>query len=65
MELLTASGWSPACSLESLLVQVVMAIVEGQGRVDLAGSTRRKEYQEKDAHEAFERAARTHGWKTS
>jgi ubiquitin-conjugating enzyme E2 Q len=66
MELLTASGWSPACNFESLLVQVVMAFVEGEGRLDLKVSVHGKhEYQESEAREAFQRAARAHGWKTS
>lgn len=65
MELLTSSGWSPACSFESLLVQVVMAFVEGEGRVDKANSLHGREYQEHEAREAFLRAARAHGWKTS
>ena len=64
MELLTASGWSPACKFESLLVQVVMAFVEGQGRIDIKNSILGREYQEHEAREAFLRAARTHGWKT-
>lgn len=67
MELLTASGWSPACNFESLLVQVVMAFVEGEGRLDLkkASVHGKHEYQESEAREAFQRAARAHGWKTS
>lgn len=64
MELLTASGWSPACNFESLLVQVVMAFVEGEGRLDLKVSQHGREYQEGEAREAFQRAARAHGWKT-
>ncbi|XP_024357853.1 uncharacterized protein [Physcomitrium patens] len=62
MELLTASGWSPACNFESLLVQVVMAFLEGEGRLDMKV---RQEYQESEAREAFLRAARSHGWNTS
>ncbi|KAG0555660.1 hypothetical protein M758_12G190100 [Ceratodon purpureus] len=66
MELLTASGWSPACNFESLLVQVVMAFVEGEGRLDLKVSVHGKhEYQESEAREAFQRAARAHGWRTT
>ena len=66
MELLTASGWSPACNFESLLVQVVMAFVEGEGRLDVEASAKGKnEYKESEARAAFQRAARAHGWKTT
>lgn len=65
MELLTASGWSPACNFESLLVQVVMAFVEGNGRLDLKSSQQGREYNEREAQDAFKRAALAHGWKTT
>ncbi|XP_057851749.2 uncharacterized protein LOC131061914 isoform X2 [Cryptomeria japonica] len=62
MELLTRSGWSPACSIESLLVQVQNAIIEGGGRLDRNALVSDIEYGETEAHEAFDRAALDHGW---
>ncbi|KAL1866822.1 hypothetical protein VTK73DRAFT_4497 [Phialemonium thermophilum] len=68
MELLTNSGWSPANSLESVLVQVRLAICGTQPAARLArsfaggilGAT--PDYGVQEAVEAYRRAARVHGW---
>lgn len=63
MELLTESGWSPANSIEMVLVQIVHAIMEGGGRIDKTKGL--QEYSAREAQEAFNRVAATHGWKVS
>lgn len=67
MELLTSSGWSPANSIESVLLQVRMAMCNLEptpARLD--PSVRRdgpwNDYGVGEAIEAFTRAARAHGW---
>ncbi|KAH7425416.1 hypothetical protein KP509_11G052900 [Ceratopteris richardii] len=62
MELLTRSGWSPANTFESVIVQVINAIIEGGGRLDKQAVLARSEYSEREAREAFNRVARDHGW---
>lgn len=62
MELLTASGWSPVYTFESIIVQIVNAMIEGGGRLDKAAVITRSEYSEFEAREAFDRVARAHGW---
>eukprot|EP00250_Pteridium_aquilinum_P028241 c36832_g1_i1 orf=343-3543(-) len=65
MELLTESGWSPVYTFESLIVQVVHAMIEGGGRLDKRAFLTRSEYSELEAREAFNRVARDHGWNVS
>lgn len=62
MELLTASGWVPTYSVESIFVQIRSEVIDGGGRVDFNNM---REYTEAEAKQAFERVARQHGWKTS
>ncbi|OTA90799.1 hypothetical protein M434DRAFT_397672 [Hypoxylon sp. CO27-5] len=64
MELLTNSGWSPANSMESVLLQVRMAIssVDPQP-ARLEGTTyTQRDYSIGEAVEAYRRAAANHGW---
>ncbi|KAK3387130.1 hypothetical protein B0H63DRAFT_150298 [Podospora didyma] len=70
MELLTNSGWSPANSMESVLLQVRMALCNLEpkpARLESASSLQKgsnfHDYQVGEALEAYIRAARTHGWK--
>ncbi|KAL1986209.1 hypothetical protein VTN96DRAFT_6724 [Rasamsonia emersonii] len=68
MELLTNSGWSPASSIESVLLQVRLALSstdpfparleEGQKK----GKGLPKEYSVAEAVDAYLRACRRHGW---
>ncbi|KAI1411161.1 hypothetical protein F5Y13DRAFT_201387 [Hypoxylon sp. FL1857] len=63
MELLTNSGWSPANSLESVLLQVRMAIcsTDPPARLDRTVHALRH-YGVREAVEAYKRAAMGHGW---
>jgi len=60
MELLTNSGWSPAFTIESVLVQIRVALVEGEGRLDRTRA--HIPYELAEAREAFRRVAAGHGW---
>ncbi|KAL2195812.1 hypothetical protein P885DRAFT_39439 [Corynascus similis CBS 632.67] len=76
MELLTGSGWSPANSMESVLLQVRMALCNVEPRparleprllLRTAVSTTSDQgnswdYGVSEAIEAFEKAAKAHGW---
>lgn len=66
MELLTNSGWSPACSLETVLVQVRAAIcsLDPAARLESYGSglVGTGDYNLAEAVDAYERYARNHGW---
>lgn len=59
MELLTATGWLPTYSIESVFVQIRNEIIEGGGRIDFSNNN---DYTEAEARQAFERVARQHGW---
>lgn len=67
MELLTNSGWSSVISMESVLMQVRMAIasepfarLEGKGKVS---SHRDNDYGAGEAADGYLRACQSHGWK--
>ncbi len=60
MELLTSQGWSPACSIESLLIQIKSNILE-TGRLDFTKKNIIYTYEESQI--AFKRMLFTHGWK--
>ncbi|KAL1585073.1 hypothetical protein WHR41_06418 [Cladosporium halotolerans] len=69
MELLTNSGWQPIMSMESVLMQVRMAIasepfarLEGKGSAARADWARR-DYGAVEAAEGYVRACASHGWK--
>ena len=60
MELLTNTGWSSVSSIESVLMQIRMAIAsEPFARLDMRGSG---DYGTAEAAEGYIRACRTHGW---
>ena len=60
MELLTNSGWSSVSSMESVLMQVRMAIAsEPFARLELYG---RSDYGVQEAADGYIRACRTHDW---
>ncbi|KAF1812150.1 hypothetical protein P152DRAFT_458561 [Eremomyces bilateralis CBS 781.70] len=62
MELLTQSGWSSANSIESILLQVRMAIMSLEPRpARLHGTV--GDYSAGEAVEAYRRACMIHGWK--
>jgi ubiquitin-conjugating enzyme E2 Q len=66
MELLTNSGWSPANSLESVLLQVRMALCSIDPRPARLETTTThgagRDYSVAEAYDAYTRAANTHGW---
>lgn len=59
MELLTNQGWSPACSIESLLIQIKANILE-TGQLDHTKVGHKYSYQESQV--AFKRMLLSHGW---
>ena len=60
MEVLTKSGWSPAYSIESLIVQIKAEMIDGGARLNLADKS---EYTMAEAESAFKRTADKYGWK--
>jgi ubiquitin-conjugating enzyme E2 Q len=67
MELLTNSGWSPANSMESVLVQVRLALCNLEPRparlLKFPKGSTAYDYSLQDAVTAYTRAVNTHGWK--
>jgi len=59
MELLTNRGWSPANTVESVILSIKTALIDGGARLD---SHNASEYQEYEAKDAFDRMVRKHGW---
>ncbi|KAJ5594487.1 Ubiquitin-conjugating enzyme E2 [Penicillium hispanicum] len=63
MELLTSSGWSPVTSIESVLLQVRMAMSNTEPRPGrLARGSHQQDYSVSEAIWAFKRACLNHGW---
>jgi ubiquitin-conjugating enzyme E2 Q len=65
MELLTNSGWSAVSSIESVLLQVRMAIMNTDpkpARLESQGKAQQRDYGTGEAIDAYIRACRTHGW---
>jgi len=62
MELLTNSGWSAVSSVESVLLQVRMAISEEKPAARLEPGPSVRTYGVDEARDAFIRACRVHGW---
>ncbi|TVY68712.1 Ubiquitin-conjugating enzyme E2 Q2 [Lachnellula suecica] len=65
MELLTNTGWSAVSSIESVLLQVRMAIASQEprpARLETKGKGQQGEYGVGEAIEAYKRACHTHGW---
>lgn len=68
MELLTSNGWTPATSVEAVFVSIKMAMSSTDPRparlnsISSAKLAAGADYGAGEALDAFERAARTHGW---
>jgi ubiquitin-conjugating enzyme E2 Q len=62
MELLTNDGWSAVSSIESVLLQVRLAISSTDPRPARLAIGGASEYGVWEAVEAYQRACRTHGW---
>jgi len=63
-EMLTLSGWNAINSIDSIImtIRAQMMSAEAKGRLDLSAS--QSGYTEREAWEAFHRAAANHGWKS-
>ncbi|GLJ48170.1 hypothetical protein SUGI_1017160 [Cryptomeria japonica] len=63
-EMLTPSGWLPSLSMETVLVVIQHAIVEGEGRLEMeaSASDAHRDYTLEEARLAFQRFAHQHGW---
>lgn len=59
-ELLTEKGWSPVCTIEMLIIQLMSEIIEGNGRVD--EHMFNIPYSFDEAKAGFLRVAKQHGW---
>ncbi|KAK1987852.1 polymerase [Colletotrichum cereale] len=62
MELLTNSGWSPVSSMESVLIQVHMAMCNLEPFPARLMAGRSHDYGVHEAIDAYKRAAAAHGW---
>jgi ubiquitin-conjugating enzyme E2 Q len=65
MELLTNSGWSAVSSIESVLLQVRMAIMNLEpkpARLESRNKAAQRDYGTHEAMDAYVRACRAHGW---
>ena len=58
-ELLTAHGWSPAITMESLLISI-KAIISEDGRLE--GRNGHSRYNKKNAEDSHKRVLKAHGW---
>jgi ubiquitin-conjugating enzyme E2 Q len=66
MELLTQSGWLPTASIESVLLQVRMAILNTDPRpARLLLNPSKTDYSVGEAVEAYRRVSMAHGWQIS
>ncbi|KAJ9486582.1 hypothetical protein VN97_g6766 [Penicillium thymicola] len=65
MELLTHSGWLPTASIESVLLQVRMALTTTEPRPARLNLTNSNDYLVGEAVEAYRRVALVHGWQVS
>ena len=60
IDLLTLSAWQPVNTIESVLVQIRSAIIDGEGRLDIENWD--KPYELKKAISSFKHTAKGHGW---
>lgn len=60
MELLTNDGWSPAYSIENLIIHIKSLILEGEGEIDEKKIHMIYTYEESQT--AFKRMLQAHGW---
>ena len=65
MELLTNNGWSAVSSIESVLLQVRIAIMNFEpkpARLESKSKVQQRDYGTAEAMDAYIRACRAHGW---
>ena len=60
MDILTLNGWNPTYDIESLMINVTSAILDGNPRIDFRSN---HPYSLEEAKQAYLRVARDHGWK--
>jgi ubiquitin-protein ligase len=60
MQILTDKHWSPACSIESLIITIKSEILEGEGQLDKQKYN--IPYTHNEAKSSFHRVAKGHGW---
>eukprot|EP00850_Spirogloea_muscicola_P000015 SM000001S04417 [mRNA] locus=s1:83627:85198:- [translate_table: standard] len=60
LEMLTLSGWTPAMTVEGLLVSIRAAMVEANGRLETNNDI---EYKEENALQGYKQIAVGHRWK--
>ncbi|CAG8329945.1 unnamed protein product [Penicillium salamii] len=66
LELLTQSGWLPTASIESVLLQVRMAILNPDPRpARLSLNASKMDYSVGEAVDAYKRVSSSHGWQIS
>jgi ubiquitin-conjugating enzyme E2 Q len=58
-ELLTNKGWTPANTIEAVIVSIRAGFLEGGARLDLHN---KHDYSIAEAKDAFDRMVQTHGW---
>eukprot|EP01119_Soliformovum_irregulare_P013837 TRINITY_DN3718_c0_g1_i1.p1 TRINITY_DN3718_c0_g1~~TRINITY_DN3718_c0_g1_i1.p1 ORF type:complete len:358 (+),score=94.41 TRINITY_DN3718_c0_g1_i1:130-1074(+) len=59
MEVLTNKGWSPANTIEAMIVSIRAQLIEGGARLD---PSNKHDYTEAEARDAFDRMVREHHW---
>eukprot|EP01116_Phalansterium_solitarium_P018994 TRINITY_DN5184_c0_g1_i4.p1 TRINITY_DN5184_c0_g1~~TRINITY_DN5184_c0_g1_i4.p1 ORF type:complete len:305 (+),score=13.45 TRINITY_DN5184_c0_g1_i4:923-1837(+) len=59
MEALTNKGWSPANTIEAMIVSIRAQMLAGGARLDMHN---RHDYTEEEARHAFDRMVREHNW---
>jgi len=59
MEILTNKSWTPANSIEAIIVSLRAELVEGGARLD---PNNKRDYSEAEAKEAFDRMVQKYGW---
>jgi ubiquitin-protein ligase len=59
MEILTNMGWSPANTIEAILVSIRAQLIAGGARLD---NSNKQDYSPQEAKEAFDRMMSSHGW---
>jgi ubiquitin-protein ligase len=60
MELLTNQGWDITTSVSTVITYIKSAIMDGEGQIDPSGVN--KSYTLNEAHDAFDRMLKSHGW---
>eukprot|EP00743_Colponemidia_sp_Colp-15_P008124 GILK01008808.1.p1 GENE.GILK01008808.1~~GILK01008808.1.p1 ORF type:complete len:380 (-),score=36.33 GILK01008808.1:226-1365(-) len=62
MELLTRAGWSPAYSVDALIIQIRATLLDGKARLDLTNQSDYEEAHTMKRHDSIEALHRRVGW---